>query len=501
MKNKKTGYFRGSFTNFAKPMASKQRTYLAIDMKSFYASVECVDRGLNPLTTNLVVADPTRTEKTICLAVSPSLKAYGISGRARLFEVVQRVKEINALRKRNARYRFKGKSYDDPSLKAHPDWELDYIVAPPRMAHYLEVSSQVYHTYLKYVSQDDIHVYSVDEVFIDCTDYLRLYNTTAHEFAMRLIKDVLATTGITATAGIGSNLYLCKVAMDIVAKHKDADADGVRIAELDEMSYRRELWNHKPITDFWRVGHGIADRLAPLGIDTMGKIARMSIEHEEYFYKQFGVNAELLIDHAWGWEPCTMQMIKAYRPETSSYSNGQVLAFPYEFEKAKIVLKEMAESLALNLLAKQKVTSQIVLDIGYDSKEKEGRSRVHGSANLKLRSSSSRLITEAAVSIFDRIVDPKKTIRRINITAANIQDEETLNLEAEPIQLDLFTDVDRQQAEAKKEREDLQKERKLQEAQIAIKQKFGSNAILRGLDFEEGATSRERNKQIGGHKA
>ena len=348
-------------------MGNKSHTYVAIDMKSFYASVECVDRGLDPLTTNLVVADKSRTEKTICLAVSPALKEYGISGRARLFEVVQRVKEINLQRKKNASWRMSGKSCNANELAAHPDWELDYIIAPPRMAHYINVSSKIYETYMKYVSSEDIHVYSIDEVFIDVTGYLGTYKMTAHEVTMKVIRDVLSKTGITATAGIGTNLYLAKVAMDIVAKHKEADKDGVRIAELDEMSYRRLLWNYKPITSFWRVGRGTAARLAPYGIDTMGKIAQTSLQHEDFLYSLFGVNAELLIDHAWGYEPCTMDMIKAYKPESNSLSSGQVLKSPYDFTKAKVVVQEMADAIALDLVAKHKVTDQLVLTIGYDT--------------------------------------------------------------------------------------------------------------------------------------
>ena len=332
-------------------MQQQQRTYIAIDLKSFYASVECVDRGLDPLTTNLVVADVSRTEKTICLAVSPSLKAYGIGGRARLFEVVQRVRDVNNERKRAAGWRMSGKSYHDPDLKAHPDLELDYIAAPPRMAHYMEVSTKVYQTYLKYIAPEDIHVYSIDEVFMDVTAYLRTYKLTAHELAMKMIRDVLATTGITATAGIGTNMYLAKVAMDIVAKKVPADKDGVRIAELDEMSYRRELWDYRPLTKFWRVGRGIAEKLAVYGIDTMGKIARMSIQNEGLLYRLFGVNAELLIDHAWGWEPSTMEAVKAYRPETNSFSSGQVLQEPYTFKKARVVIREMAEGMTLDLVS------------------------------------------------------------------------------------------------------------------------------------------------------
>ena len=335
-------------------MQEQQRTYIAIDLKSFYASVECVDRGLDPLTTNLVVADVSRTEKTICLAVSPSLKAYGIGGRARLFEVVQRVREVNNERKRSAGWRMTGKSYNDPELKANPSLELDYIAAPPRMAHYMEVSTKVYETYLKYIAPED-------------TAYLRTYKLSAHELSMKMIRDVLATTGITATAGIGTNMYLAKTAMDIVAKKMPADKDGVRIAELDEMSYRRELWDYQPITKFWRVGRGIAEELAVYGIDTMGKLARMSVQNEGLLYRLFGVNAELLIDHAWGWEPCTMESVKAYRPETNSFSSGQVLQEPYTFKKARVVIQEMAEGMALDLVSKRLMTDQLVLTVGYDA--------------------------------------------------------------------------------------------------------------------------------------
>ena len=343
-----------------------ERQYIAIDLKSFYASVECVERGLDPLTTNLVVADKSRTEKTICLAVSPSLKAYGIGGRARLFEVVQRVREVNYERRYKAGGRFFGKSVNDTDLKAHPDWEVDYLVAPPQMAHYMDVSAKVYQTYLKYIAPEDIHVYSVDEVFMDVTDYLKTYKMTAHELAMTMIRDVLSQTGITATAGIGTNMYLCKVAMDIVAKKMPADKDGFRIAELDAMSYRRLLWNHRPLTSFWRVGHGIAEKLAIYGIDTMGKIARMSLKNEELLYRLFGVNAELLIDHAWGWEPCTIAQVKAYKPENNSFSSGQVLQEAYDWKKARVVVKEMADVAALNLVAKRLVTDQMVLTIDYD---------------------------------------------------------------------------------------------------------------------------------------
>lgn len=500
-------------------MGNKSHTYVAIDMKSFYASVECVDRGLDPLTTNLVVADKSRTEKTICLAVSPALKEYGISGRARLFEVVQRVKEINLQRKKNASWRMSGKSCNANELAAHPDWELDYIIAPPRMAHYINVSSKIYETYMKYVSSEDIHVYSIDEVFIDVTGYLGTYKMTAHEFTMKVIRDVLSKTGITATAGIGTNLYLAKVAMDIVAKHKEADKDGVRIAELDEMSYRRLLWNYKPITSFWRVGRGTAARLTPYGIDTMGKIAQTSLQHEDFLYSLFGVNAELLIDHAWGYEPCTMDMIKAYKPESNSLSSGQVLKSPYDFTKAKVVVQEMADAIALDLVAKHKVTDQLVLTIGYDTESltnPEIRAKYHGevhidhygrqvpkhaqgTANLKMQTSSSMLIMQAIVELYDRIVNPDLLIRRLTIATNHVVDEDSAKHNADIQQLDLFTDYEELMNKKQLEQQALDKERKIQDARLAIKQRFGKNAILKGLNFEEGATAIDRNAQIGGH--
>ena len=497
-----------------------ERTYIAIDLKSFYASVECVERGLDPLTTHLVVADVSRTEKTICLAVSPSLKQYGIGGRARLFEVVQKVREVNNERKRKVGWRMTGKSTNELELQAHPDWELDYIAAPPRMAHYIKVSTQVYQTYLKYIAAEDIHVYSIDEVFMDATAYLKTYKMTAHELAMTMIRDVLKTTGITATAGIGTNLYLSKVAMDIVAKHIPADKDGVRIAELDEMSYREKLWDYRPLTKFWRVGRGIAERLMPYGIDTMGKIARLSEQNEDLLYKLFGVNAELLIDHAWGWEPCTIDLVKQYKPETNSFSSGQVLTCPYDFKKARVVVQEMADQMALDLVAKRLVTRQLVLTVGYDveslnsTKHDEYQGEVttdwygrqvpkhaHGTANLDRQTSSSRLITEAVTELYDRIVNPKLLIRRLNLTTNFVVDEAEAKKPAMPQQLDLFTDYEALKKKEEEEQAALDKERRLQEAQLAIKQRFGKNAILKGLNFEEGATAKERNAQIGGHKA
>ena len=486
------------------------RTYIAIDLKSFYASVECVDRGLDALSVHLVVADPSRTEKTICLAVSPSLKAYGIPGRARLFEVVQAVSKINAQRRRNAPgRRFRGKSSDSRALLTDPSLELDYVVAPPRMAHYMEVSARIYGIYLRYISPEDIHVYSIDEVFIDATDYLKAYKLSAHEFARKLIREVLSETGITATAGIGPNLYLCKIAMDIEAKHSPADADGVRIAELDEMSFRRKYWTHRPLTDFWRIGRGIAARLEAAGLYTMGDIARCSIGkpwdryNEDTLYKIFGVNAELLIDHAWGWEPCTMADIKAYRPASSSLSSGQVLTEPYSFAKARVVVLEMAQQLALDLVEKHLVTDQIVLSVGYDtsslaetelrgedSRDWYGRNvpqPAHGSLTLPRQTSSTRLITEAVTELFDRIVAPDLLVRRMYVVASRVVDESKMS----GVQLDLFEEP----------HEDEGRERSRQEAILEIRRKFGKNAILTGTNFDEGATGRDRNKQIGGHKA
>ena len=488
----------------------ESRTCIAIDLKSFYASAECVERGLDALTTHLVVADASRTDKTICLAVSPSLKAYGIPGRARLFEVVREVRKINALRLRKAPgHRFTGRSADSRALAADPSLELDYVVAPPQMARYMQVSSQVYATYLKYVSSEDIHVYSIDEVFIEATQYLRIYGLNAHDFARMLVREVLSATGITATAGIGPNLYLAKIAMDIEAKHREADADGVRIAELDEMSFRRKYWNHRPLTDFWRIGHGIAARLESSGMYTLGDVARASLGksyqplNEELLYKLFGINAELLIDHAWGWEPCAMADTKAYRPSSNSLGSGQVLTEPYDFAKARLIVKEMTDQLALDLVEKRLVTDQLVLAVGYDvsslgTEDFQGEvvtdwygrkvpRSAHGSVNLDNPTSSTRLLTQAALQLYDRIVDPALQVRRIGITAAHIADERTVQGE----QLQLFEEPAEPDG----------RERSRQEAILAIRRKFGKNAILKGMDFEEGATTRQRNQQIGGHKA
>lgn len=506
----------------------ENKTYLAIDLKSFYASVECMERGLDPMTTNLVVADQSRTEKTICLAVSPSLKTFGIPGRPRLFEVVQKIKNVNAERQRKAPGRkFTGSSYHFAELQSHPELAVDYIVAPPQMAKYMEISTQIYNVYLKHIAPEDIHVYSIDEVFMDVTHYLKTYGLTARELAMRIILDVLKTTGITATAGIGTNLYLCKVAMDIEAKHIPPDENGVRIAELDEMSYRRKLWSHRPLTSFWRVGKGYAKKLESCGIYTMGDVARCCLGkpgdyyNEDLLYKLFGINAELLIDHAWGWEPCTMADIKAYKPESNSIGSGQVLQSPYEFEKAKLVVREMTELLVLDLVEKNLVTNQLTLTIGYDienlsdperrkqyhgpvTTDQYGRSipkHAHGTANLDRYLSSTKLITGAMMNLFDRIVDPKLLVRRITITANRVIDEKAAQRKDEYQQLDLFTDYKAEEVRQREEQTELEREKRMQKAMLDIKHKFGKNAILKGMNLQEGATAKDRNSQIGGHKA
>lgn len=495
------------------------KAYIAIDLKSFYASVECVDRGLDPLDANLVVADPTRTEKTICLAVSPSLKFYGIPGRARLFEAIQKVHEINAQRRYKApKHSFTHESHFNSELKSDPSAELAFITAPPRMAHYMEVSTRIYNVYLKYIAPEDIHVYSIDEVFIDATDYLKTYGMTPRELAMKMVLDVLETTGITATAGIGTNLYLCKIAMDIYAKHCEPDKNGVRIAELDEMSYRKILWDHRPLTDFWRVGRGISKKLEQHGLYTMGDVARCSVGresdyyNEDLLYKLFGVNAELLIDHAWGWEPTEISDIKSYRPESSSLSSGQVLQEPYEFSKARLVLKEMADLLSLELVSKRIVTDQIVLTVGYDIEslnksysgavetDRYGRKipkTAHSSENIGRYTSSSKLICETAMSLFDRIVDKNLLVRRMYIVANHIITEKDAEKESEYVQLDLFSDTKKQEAEEN----ELKKEKDMQRAILKIKSKYGKNSIIKGMNLKEGATALERNRQIGGHKA
>ena len=496
----------------------EERQYIAIDLKSFYASVECVERGLDPLKTNLVVADRSRTEKTICLAVTPSLKAYGIGGRARLFEVVQRVREVNMERLCfSPEGIFTGRSTNADELEANPGWELDYIAAPPRMAFYMDYSARIYKIYLRYVSPEDIHVYSIDEVFIDATKYLRLYKITAHEMAMRMVRDVLKETGITATAGIGTNLYLSKVAMDIVAKHIPADKDGVRVAELDEMSYRRQLWNHQPLTDFWRVGHGIARKLKAHGMNTMGDVARRSLSDEETLYKLFGVMAEPLIDHAWGWEPCTIAAIKGYRPKSNSFSSGQVLHEPYTTDKARIVLSEMADAMAMKLVEKHLSTSQLSLYVGYDTESLKNEYDNHvevvndwygrpvpkpasAAVTLKSGTASSKVIIKALTSLYDSIVDTTLMVRRLNIAVGMLKPSDGLVHKADT-QLDLFTDYEELRHRQDAEVAELQKERRLQEAMIGIKKRFGKNAILRATSYQDGATARDRNRQIGGHKA
>lgn len=495
---------------------AKQKTYIAIDLKSFYASVECVERGLDPLKNNLVVADEGRTEKTICLAVSPSLKAHGIPGRARLFEVVERVKQVNNNRKLNINYAdFKGESYNADEL--NDDYlKLSYIVAPPRMNLYKKYSNRIFAIYSNFVSPEDILVYSIDEVFIDATNYLRSRGVTAHQLAMDMIKAVLAETGITATAGIGTNMYLAKVAMDIVAKHIEADKDGVRIAELDEMSYRRQLWNYRPITDFWRVGRGIGKRLESVGIYTMGDIAKCSLGsdtefyNENLLYKLFGINAELLIDHAWGWEPCTIEDVKSYKPDTKSISSGQVLTRPYSFDETAVIVREMAELLALDLVDKKVTTNQIVLTLNYDTENiKKGYKgeitvdgygrkipkHAHGTSNINRLTSSSKLVVNAAMDVFYRIADRSLSVRKVSICANHITDEN--KTEPANVQLDLFTDY----SKIKAEEDALKKERSLQNAMLRIQKRYGKNAILKGTNLQDCATTVERNNQVGGHKA
>ena len=504
-----------------------EKTYIAIDLKSFYASVECMERGLDPMTTNLVVADASRTEKTIVLAVSPSLKSFGIPGRPRLFEVVEKIRGVNADRKWQVG-RLRGESYNINELRTNPSLAVSYIVAPPRMAYYMEYSTRVYQVYLKHVAPEDIHVYSIDEVFIDATAYLRRLGMTGHEFARMIIRDVLKTTGITATAGIGTNLYLCKVAMDIVAKHVDADEDGVRIAELDEMSYRRLLWDHRPLTDFWRVGKGYEKTLEAHGLYTMGDIARCSVgdpfnrHNEGLLYKLFGVNAELLIDHAWGWEPCTIAQIKAYKPQSTSLTSGQVLHCPYSAERARLVVREMTDLLVLDLVEKHLMTDQIVLTVGYDIEnltdpaisrlykgpvtvDHYGRrvpKHAHGTANLGKYSSSTKAMIAAVSELYDRIVDPNLLIRRMNISVNRLKaEDEVKHLSPTTEQISFFDDVQAIEQERALEEASLQKEKRMQSAIIDIKKKYGKNAILRGMNLEKGATAKDRNDQIGGHKA
>lgn len=502
------------------------KTYLAIDLKSFYASVECVERGLDPLTTNLVVADLSRTEKTICLAVTPSLKAYGISGRARLFEVVEQVKQVNAGRLRKAPgHAFTGSSSNDPELKSHPELALDYLVAPPRMKLYMDYSARIFEVYLKYIAPEDIHPYSIDEVFMDVTNYLSTYGLSPRGIAERMIQDVLKTTGITATAGIGSNLYLCKVAMDIVAKHIKPDQNGVRIAQLNEHTYRQLLWDHRPLTDFWRVGRGYARKLEAHGLHTMGDIVRCSVGkptdyyNEKLLYQLFGVNAELLIDHAWGWEPCTIADIKAYKPEFNSIGSGQVLQEPYSFAKARLVVCEMADQLALDLVDKGLVTKQLTLTVGYDRENLQDPERrkqyhgavtrdpygreiprhAHGTANLEMSTDSAKALIDAASSLFDRIVNQGLLIRRLNLTAVRVLPIGSVEDAHSCEQLDLFSNFGPGAEARKRQDAALARERKIQAAMLDIKKKYGKNAILKGMNLEDGATARERNRQVGGH--
>ena len=509
-------------------MQQENRVYIAIDLKSFYASVECRERRLDPLTTNLVVADESRTEKTICLSVSPAMKAYGVPGRPRLFEVVQKVREANARRRITAPGRvLTGSSWDSNELNRFPERSISYITAPPRMALYMEYSTRIYNIYLKYIAPEDIHVYSIDEVFMDVTAYLGTYRLTARQLAAKMMQDVLQATGITATAGIGANLYLCKVAMDIVAKHIEPDQNGARIAELDETSYRRLLWNHRPLTDFWRVGKGYARKLEEHGIFTMGDVARCSVgkpndyHNEELLYRLFGVNAELLIDHAWGWEPCTMAEIKAYKPAANSIGSGQVLQCPYDSGKAKLVVREMTDLLVLNLVDKGLVTDQMVLTVGYDIEnltdpdirkgyqgeivtDRYGRKipkHAHGTVNLDRKTSSTMLSLDAVMDLYDRIIDHNLLVRRIYVTACHVTEESAAPEQPAFEQLNLFTDYQALEQKKQEEEAKLNREKQLQQAMLGIQKKYGKNAVLKGMNLEEGATARERNRQIGGHKA
>lgn len=495
--------------------------YCCIDLKSFYASVECIERNLNPLQTNLVVADKSRTEKTICLAVTPSLKAYGIPGRARLFEVVQKVKEVNFNRRyKIPNHQFVGKSFDSTQLKQNPNLELDYIVTPPRMSLYMKYSTMIYNIYLKYISPDDIYAYSIDEVFCDITNYLKTSNKTPKQFVTDMIQDVYKTTGITATGGIGTNMYLAKIAMDIGAKHVKADNNGVRIASLDEMSYRKLLWDHKPITDFWRVGKGYAKRLEKYNIFTMGDVAKCSITNEELLYKLLGINAEFLIDHSWGYEPCTIKDIKSFKPATNSISSGQVLHCPYNYNQTKLIVKEMTDLLVLDLVEKHLITDQLVLTVGYDIEnlinqeiknnydgeiviDKYGRKipkHAHGTINLKQKTSSTKIIMDAIEELYDRIINKDLLVRRVNVVANNVVNESEIDKKITNEQMSLFVDYKQQEAEKLRELNDRKKENDLQHAIINIKKKFGKNAILKGMNLEKGGTTIERNSQIGGHK-
>ncbi len=492
---------------------------MCIDLKSFYASVECRERNLDPMTTNLVVADSSRTEKTICLAVSPSLKSFGLPGRARLFEVVQKIKQVNYERKKKINGNFKGKSYSSLELNSNKFLEVDYLIAPPRMKTYIEYSSRIYNVYLKYVSSEDIYVYSIDEVFIDITNYLKIYKISPSELVTKMIRDVYETTGITATAGIGTNMYLCKVAMDIVAKHVDADEYGVRVASLDEDSYKKLLWEHKPLTDFWRVGKGYVKKLEKYNIKTMGDIARCSIENENLLYKLFGVNAELLIDHAWGIEPVTMKDIKNYKPNVNSLGSGQVLHSPYNYEKTKLIVKEMIDLLVLDLVRKKKVCDKMVLTIGYDIENLEnpkileiydgevtvdfyGRcvpKHSHGTISIDYQTSSSEVICRKMIELFEKIIDKRLLVRRINMALLNVIDKDKATNTRIIKQVDLFNMNDEELLEDKIGK--MEDESKLQDVMLSIKSKYGKNAILKGMNLEDGATTIERNNQVGGHRA
>lgn len=488
---------------------------ICIDMKSFYASCECAARGLDPLNTNLVVADQSRTDKTICLAVTPSLKRYGIPGRARLFEVIRKVEEINKERlKKEPYHEFTDSSYIATELDRFPSLKLDYLVAVPRMAYYMKISAKIYDIYLRYIAPEDIHVYSIDEVFIDVTGYLTTYHCTAHELALKLIREVLKETGITATAGIGTNLYLAKIAMDIVAKKMPADKDGVRIAELDEISYREKLWGHKPLKDFWRIGSGTADKLEEMGIYTMGELARFSLHGEDKLFKKFGINAELLIDHAWGYEPCPMSAIKSYKPQDHSISSGQVLSKPYTYEMARLIVQEMAEQLSLDLVEKGFAASQIILTVNYDCsgipKDYAGEMSVnyygkkvpkqaHGSVNLGKQTASTAIIMKKTLELYRQIVDRELLVRKVSIAANHVIPEDKVSNEV--VQFSLFDDVEEIERQREQEKKALAKEHELQKAMLHIKSRFGKNAVLKGINMLEGATMRERNGQVGGHRA
>ena len=501
-------------------MKMENTCFIAIDLKSFYASVECVERGLDPLTTNLVVADESRTEKTICLAATPAIKSYGVPGRARLFEVVQKIREANGARRFYAPgHKLEGQSCDAVELSKNPSLAIDYLVAPPRMALYMDYSSRVYGIYLRYIAPRDIHTYSIDEVFINAAPYLAAYKLTARELAMKMIREVLTETGITATAGIGTNLYLAKIAMDITAKHMPPDKHGVRIAELDERTYRQKLWAHTPITDFWRVGKGYASKLANMGLYSMGDVARKSLDSqgERDLYRVFGINAELLIDHAWGYEPCTMEAIKSYHPSATSLSSGQVLHCPYTHEQARLIVWEMADQLILDLVAKKLMTNQIVLDIGYDIEniaqgysgpvhiDHYGRKvpkPAHGTMSLKKHSSSTKELLRETLALYDRIISPPLLVRRITVTMGRLINEDSAARQKEAtVEFDLFSDMEGTAQKEEAARLAEEKEKSLQHTMIAIKNKFGKNAILKAANLKEEARTIARNSEIGGHKA